>query len=209
MRRVRVFGQIFVTGYITNVLITVIKNNIENKFSLVCEVLWNVTSADSKKLLLIWESLLIHGDSKIIFFSTGCVCGVFNLENVFEFVRRRCEFRHDQVVTVGCSFFKITFDQAQRTIIFLVIFYQSLTLIFIKNCSSLFVYRKKDKTNSQRSWRDESYEGYTLPCLFFTDGTEHQTHEFFSFYFFWVRLLDGVLYLYCMGMHFFKERCPL
>ena len=39
MRRVRVFGQIFVTGYITNVLITVIKNNIENKFSLVCEVL--------------------------------------------------------------------------------------------------------------------------------------------------------------------------
>ena len=59
--------------YITNVLITVIKNNIENKFSLVCEVLWNVTSTDSKKLLLIWESLLIHGDSTIIFFSTGCV----------------------------------------------------------------------------------------------------------------------------------------
>ena len=137
MRGVRVFGQIFATGYITNILITVIKNNIENKFSLVCEVLWNVTSADSKKLLLIWESLLIHGDSKIIFFSTGCVCGVFNLENVFEFVRRRCEFRHDQVVTVGCSFFKITFDLAQRTIIFLVIFHQSLTLIFIKNCSSL------------------------------------------------------------------------
>ena len=39
MRGVRVFGQIFATGYITNVLITVIKNNIENKFFLVCEVL--------------------------------------------------------------------------------------------------------------------------------------------------------------------------
>ena len=35
MRGVRVFGQIFATGYITNVLITVIKNNIENKFFLV------------------------------------------------------------------------------------------------------------------------------------------------------------------------------
>jgi len=167
MRGVRVFGQIFATGYITNVLITVIKNNIENKFSLVCEVLWNVTSTDAKRLLLIWESLLIHGDSTIIFFSTGCVCGVFNLENVFEFVRRRCEFRHDQVVTVGCSFFKITFDLAQRTIIFLVIFYQSLTLIFIKNCK-LLVYRKKDKTNSLRSWRDYSYTGYktTLSLVF-------------------------------------------
>ena len=79
--------------YITNVLITVIKNNIENKFSLVCEVLWNVTSTDSKKLLLIWESLLIHGDSTIIFFSAGWVCGIFKLANVFEFVRRRVSSR--------------------------------------------------------------------------------------------------------------------
>ena len=125
MRGFRVFGQIFATGYITNVLITMIKNNIENKFFLVCEVLWSATSTDSKKLLLIWESLLIHGDSTIIFFSTGCVCGVpFNLANVFEFVGRRISSRS------GCN--SRLQLQAQRTIIFLVIFYQSLTLIFIK-----------------------------------------------------------------------------